>query len=59
MKINDIVTVFVDGRHDFQRKARVVMLRGGFSGWDEAFVHYFEYPNLPREWIPKNWVQGY
>ena len=49
-RVGEIVRVFVDGRHDFQRKARVLAVRH-----DELLVHYYEY-NLQTEWIPARWI---
>lgn len=47
--VGSVVTVFVEGRHDFQRKATVLAVRG-----DEMRVrwHY----NLPDEWVPVGWL---
>lgn len=47
-KIGETVTVFVSGRHDFRRQARVLSVQG-----DEMLVRY---ANHAEEWIPARWL---
>ena len=49
-QVGSIVTVFVSGRHDFKREARVLAVEGG-----NLKVRYLNY-NLPDEWIPARWL---
>lgn len=49
-KIEEVITVFVDGRHDFRRRARVLDVRG-----NELLVRYVDYA-LPDELIPARWL---
>lgn len=51
-KVGDIITVYVSGRHDFTRQARILATdpQGGM-----IFVRWIGY-ELPDEWVPARWL---
>jgi hypothetical protein len=48
--IGQVVRVFISGRHDFTRWAKVLDIRH-----DDLFVRWIDF-DLPNEWIPARWL---